>query len=244
MAPMIARRTFLASLAAAVSAPLGAEEPPIDPQVLGALRVVEDADGFSNLRAGPSNDSKVLGRVPSGGVLAVDESSKSDWARAILETPDLAVYIHGSRLRRLEKWRVVRAGKAKPDTSARLISAGFEVSVSAAPFRAEKHVLTRNRDGMVRVDGRLPWGQDGGLPRNDLVLTVTRNGTAVKLPPEAVANLYEPSPGTLTLLAPASGGTHAHALFLMENGDGAGGYCVVWAFKDGRYLNRAVFNPY
>ncbi len=238
---MTTRRIFLASFATAFAFSARSEDSAVDPAVLSSIRVVEDPDGFTNLRAGPSAEAKIVGKVPAGGVVAIGEPSKSGWMAVMQDGPGPSAYIHSSRLRSVEKWKTIVPASRGSAKQARLASSGFEVAVAATPFQAEKHRITREGNGSVRVDGLNPWGQDGGLPKNGIALTVSLNGTAVKLPSECVRNLYEPNPETLTLLTPGSAAQEAFVL--MENSDGAGGYCVVWAFKDGRYLNRVVFAP-
>ena len=78
-------------------------EPALDPAVSGVLRVVEDADGFTNLRAAPGTEAKVVGKVPSGAVIAIEPGAgKSGWHRVEPELSDEEQWIHGSRLRTLE----------------------------------------------------------------------------------------------------------------------------------------------
>lgn len=95
---------------------------------------------------------------------------------------------------------------------------------------------------MEQVDGQSPWGMDGGLPRQFLSLTVSLKGQPVALPGAATANLYQPNLESLVLLTPARASDQA--LVIMTNGDGAGGYCVVWAFRNGTYMGREVFVPF
>lgn len=211
----------------------------VDEFILDSLRVVEDPDGHANLREGPSLKAKVVGQVASGGVVAIEPELKDGWARLFgQDAREKPRYIHASRLRPVKSWKQTVAG----GTSGRVSHAGMEVKVSAAPFVASEHQITREAQGGVKVDGEWPWGQDGGMPRRSLALAVTQNGQAVTVPKAAVQNLFEPGLESLTLLTAGHAG--GPVLVVMLNGDGAGGYCVVWAFQQGSYRGRAVFTPF
>jgi hypothetical protein len=119
---------------------------------------------------------------------------------------------------------------------------GLQATVKALPFVAKDHRITKDKDGLELVDGESPWGMDGGLPKQSLTLSVSLNGKPVALPKEALANLYQPNLESLVLLTPSK--ASGQALLIMTNGDGAGGYCVAWSFKNGIYTGREVFVPF
>lgn len=228
------------SMCLLLAAPVKAQ---VDEFILDSLRVVEDPDGNTNLRSGPSLKSKIVGQVASGSVVAVEQEPEDGWVRLLMEdSEEKPRFIHGSRLRPVKAWRQTAIADTKDRRLGVLNDAGFEVRVLAAPFVAADHQITRDEQGGHRVDGEWPWGRDGGLPSFSLSLTVTQSGEAVTLPKAAVQNLYEPNMSSITLLrSDVAGGP---VLVLMLNGDGAGGYCVVWAFQGGRYRGRAVFTPF
>ena len=223
---------------------LSSAEAPLDEELLGMVRLVADADGFTNLRTSPTLQAQIAGQVPSGSVVAVEAEPKNGWVKLqrqlMTEKP---LYIHGSRLRSVSAWKQVTVKDVAPESrQVTLAHLGMTVSVKAVPFRAEDHRITKDADGMHRVDGGHPWGQDGGLPRLSLSLAVELNGRTVPLPAEALRDLYEPSMESLVLLTPSD--PAKQAFIWMTNGDGAGGYCVVWAFENGEYRGRAVFVPF
>ncbi len=212
-------------------------------EILAVLRVVEDPDGQTNVRAGPSTKAKVVAQVPSGSVVSVlPEDAKDGWARVDDGSED-EHYIHASRLKSLKSWK--QSGPTEVggnDKSATLKQAGAEIQVKSQPFDAKAHVITKDADGLVLVDGGEVWGRDGDLPAHSLEMTVKLGGKEVPLPKEALQHLYEPFMESLVLLTP--GDPARKAVVVMTNGDGAGGYCVAWAFENGAYRGRAVFVPF
>ena len=214
------------------------EEPAPEIPVPEELRVVEDPDGFTNLRAGPSVDAKVLGKVLSGAPIGVDLVSKGKWTRLHHEGFfEKDAFIATSRLRKVDGWMRVKSKMAADEKSAAVKSGGVEAKVTSSKFVAADHKITR-KEGLVMVDGDYAWGAETTVPQHSLKLEVTVNGKALKLPPETSHNLYEPDLESLTLLTPKS--AEKHAFVMMENSDGAGAYCVVWGFKDGAYVGRTV----
>ncbi len=236
---------LLGMLMIAVTADVRAqEEPPVDPEIVKWLRIVEDPDGQTNVRSGPSAKAKVVGQVLSGGVVTVvPDESKDGWERLDDYTDDER-YIHSSRLKKITSWKQIAAKNVgEEDTSATLKEAGAEIQVKAIPFEVKQHKVTKDKEGLVlKIDGGEVWGRDGDLPDNTIALTVKLGGQDVPLPKEALQYLYDPNLSTLALITP--GDPAKHALVYMLNGDGAGAYCVVWAFENGGYRGRVTFAPF
>ena len=193
---------------------VSADEPLVDEAILDCLRIVEDADGHSNLRAGADLGSGIVGKVPAGGPVFVDPEPANGFHRVFLDKEDGTAdrYLHASRLRPVKGWKAFGPGASRGV----LEHGGFEAVVNDPAFVAADHRVTRDAAGIVRVDGKLPWGQDGGEPERLLKLGITIDGRKVELPAEATDNLYEPNPETLVLLTP--GDPSDQAILLMANG--------------------------
>lgn len=219
-------------------------EPVVDEEVLKTLRVVEDPDGKTNVRGGPSTKAKVVGEVLSGGVVNVVPEEAKDGFERLDDYTEKMRYIHSSRLKKVTAWKQVAVTKAEEDNSAGVLKQGdAEIEVKAVPFDVKQHKVTKDENGLVmKIDGGEVWGRDGDLPAFTMQVTVNLGGKEVTLPKDALEHLYDPYMASLALLTP--GDASKQALVLMMNGDGAGGYCVVWAFQDGKYKGRAVFVPF
>jgi hypothetical protein len=213
----------------------------VDEGFMEILRVVEDKDGTANVRAGASLEAKVTGKVTSGAVVSAF-STKGDWTE--IDTGgdhEADHFIHSSRLKKLVGWKQIAASKVSAPDEGTVSHAGAEVEVTAAPFVAKEHKITKTKDGPSLVDGRHPWGTDGGLPAKSLALTVKLAGSAVPIPVEATHDLFEPDMDSLVILTP--GKPAAQMVVAMWNSDGAGGYLVAWSFVNGRYAGRSVMAP-
>ncbi|HEX2751421.1 MAG TPA: SH3 domain-containing protein [Verrucomicrobiales bacterium] len=230
-------RALVASCAVCCSANVRGEPDTPEPTVKGTLRVVEDPDGNSNLRSGPSLKSEVAGKIASGAVVAVVEI-KGEWA-ALDGNGGKPRYIHTSRLQKLDKWKETSAAAVKEGKPATVKNGSFQAQVQSAPFVPADHKVKKNKEGSTTVDGHEIHGTDGTVPQKSLSLTVTVDGKAVTVPAEATRDLFEPNMETLKLLTPPKAG--GPTLVVMENSDGAGAYCVAWTFTNGSYTGRVVF---
>lgn len=215
----------------------------LDQELILCLRIVEDPDGQTNVRSGPSTKAKVVAQVPSGSVVTIlPDQAKDGWERVDDHTENKR-YIHSSRLKSVKSWKQIGAPKlGRNDESAVLRQAGTEIQVKSKRFDARKHVITKDENDQPLVDGGPVWGRDGELPAKAFEMTVKLGGSEVPLPREALQHLYEPNMESLILLTP--GDPARQAIVIMTNGDGAGGYCVAWAFENGGYRGRAVFMPF
>jgi hypothetical protein len=195
------------------------------------------------VRSSASTDGKIVRKVTSGTVVAINTPTKGNWAELQVEEGSSAKqYIHTSRLQKVDKWKHLDIGPRATLTGATLKRDGLEVSVSSKPFKASEHKVHKPKEGLATVDGKNPWGCDGTIPRDTLLLSISLHGKALKLPAEAVANLYEPNFDTLSVHTPST--ADKHCFVAMLNGDGAGAYSVIWAFVNGTYVGRAVFVPF
>lgn len=215
----------------------------LDQEIVKVLRMVEDPDGQTNVRSAPSTKAKVVAQVPSGSVVSVfPEDAKDGWERIDSGSED-EHYIHSSRLKSVKGWKQFGAPTlGGDDKSAVLKQAGAEIVVKSRPFNAKEHTITKDENDQPLVDGGQIWGRDGDLPAHSIEMSVKLGGKEVPLPKEALQHLYEPFMESLVLLTP--GDPAKQALIVMTNGDGAGGYCVAWAFENGGYRGRAVFVPF
>ncbi len=231
---------FVACVACLCGTARAGKEKAIEESFTEALRVVEDKDGYTNIRSGPSTTDKVAGKAQTGSVVSVGEK-KGDWTLVMDDSgAGKDLYIHGTRLKKLEGWKQYAADSGGTETKGTVTAGALVATVTAVPFVEKDHKIKKNKDGLVeKVDGSTVWGTDGTLPTKSLGLTVTLNGKAVTVPAEATHDLYEPSMESLVILT--SGKPEEQAVVAMWNSDGAGGYMVAWSFVNGKYAGRTIF---
>lgn len=241
------RRRLIGSALAGVLPGLNAA-PALDEEILDFFRVVEDPDGFVNVRSGPSTSAKVVGRVLSGCAVAVG-ASESGWRRIEDETGGgRTLFVHGSRLKPIGGWKQTRCRPEPGGKQARVESGGLKAVVREVRFDAKAHRIVRpnpGEEGALTIDGHRVVGTDGEIPDASLELEMTIGGKPVRVPAEATRDLYQPNLGReedLVLVTP--GRAADHALVFLWGSDGAGGYMVGWSFVKGAYAGRAVFTGF
>lgn len=211
--------------------------------VFDGIRVVEDPDGYVNVRSRPTTQSEVVRRVNAGALVEI-LSEADGWVEISKSnaTGERLGYIHGSRLVSPKTWPQHPCKAESPAETATVRHGAWSVTLTEAPFDGSKHKLTRpDAEGPVLLDGKPYWGKDGGMPDRSLVLKITFEGRPIEVPAEAVDNFFQPNPETLLLIERPDGGI----LILSENSDGGGGYCAMWSFsKTGKYLGRIAHYPY
>lgn len=213
----------------------------LEPDFADYLRVVEDQDGYANIRSGPSLNHKVLGKALSGSLVTTWDQ-KGEWARIEDDSgASRELFLHSSRLKKLNGWKQFKPARGDGE-SVTLSVGGLEVEVRALPFVVKDHEISRNKDGFIhKVDGHHIWGTDGSMPDKALALRVKRQGQDVQIPAAATQDLYQPQLDTLALITPGNPGEHA--AIVMWNSDGAGGYMVAWSLVNGQYAGRTIFVP-
>lgn len=210
--------------------------------------VIKDPDGFVNIHKTPSTQSKVIGKIydnsvfscePNGTnwwkVLKINENDRSDW---------LEGYIYKDRISLLpDHWYSINKKHIHVDSCV-LKTDSTIIAIKRGTFNPQKHkLLYSNRGGggdyLEKIDGRHVWGTDGDLPRKSITsIKVTKNGIDIIIPRNEFSDLYEPNFETLSICK-GPGNTF---YIKMDNSDGAGGYTIIWVFKDNKYYGRYIDN--
>ncbi len=112
------------------------------------------------------------------------------------------------------------------------------LTMRVAPFIPIRHRLRYDGYFIERIDGRRPYGVDGGAPGEEITrLRVRWSGRVVELPGRLYSDCYNPDHGGRIMFHLAHRGSVLAVE--MEAGDGAGAYGVVWYVRrDGTSYRR------
>jgi hypothetical protein len=211
----------------------------------GQLSVINDSDGFTNVRASRSINAKIIGKFRDGDVFCCGEE-KNGWVDVIYYPADsgdrviLEGYIHKDRLMPITQLRcILQKSKKVMNGHLTLHKDSLTVELTSAPFRPAHHVLRKENNQIQTIDGKRPLGTDGEMPIEQLTgLRMTIGGHAVDIPAAAWDNLYEPTLETCDVYFDTrTGFMYIH---LLSTHGAAGGYEMVWIFKNNRYVRRYV----
>ena len=210
----------------------------------GAFAVINEKDGYVNVRKEKSVHSKVLKKLDNNTLIFVLEYDKAYYGNWIYA--DNEGYIYNDRVKWIEKLPKIAKGITKGNT---IVFEGKEIQVtlSTEKFDKSKHSFKYHkeyRDIIEKIDGKLFWGTDGNMPKREYKsIEVKIRGKQVSIPKSAYNDLYESS------LYIEFNSVHYDKdndiLYIVaNNGDGAGSYMVCWQIEKGVYKGRKVGIPF
>jgi len=210
------------------------------PAQLDEFCIVQDKDGWSNVREKEDIKSKVIARVDHGQLVWVAVEGKTKWPEIIFvdkKGKEQMGFIHASRLKTLSDFKQFKTRVSEKDQKETLENKDLKVEIALKKFNPENHKLSYEEvEGgrfLSKIDGQPFWGTDGGVPSTQYQkITVQKNGKTMTVPAEAFKNLFQPGlyPGNTTITINPKDETIYITSF---NSDGAGGYVVGFVFKKG-----------
>ena len=210
----------------------------------GAFAVINDKDGYVNVRKEKSVHSKVLKKLDNNTlifVLEYDKAHDGNWIYA-----DNEGYIYNDRVKWIHNFPQIAKGIAKGNTIV-FYRKEIQVVLSTEKFDKSKHSFKYHkeyRDIIEKIDGKLFWGTDGNMPKREYKsIEVKIRGKQVSIPQSAYNDLYE------SYLYTEFNSVHYDKdndiLYIVAlNSDGAGAYMVCWQIEKGVYKGRKVGIPF
>ena len=210
----------------------------------GAFAVINDKDGYVNVRKEKSVHSKVLKKLDNNTlifVLEYDKAQEGNWIYA-----DNEGYIYNDRVKWIHNFPQIAKGIAKGNTIV-FNRKEIQVVLSTEKFDKSKHSFKYHkeyRDIIEEIDGKPFWGTDGNMPKRAYKsIEVKIRGKQVSIPQSAYNDLYE------SYLYTEFNSVHYDKdndiLYIVAlNGDGAGAYMVCWQIEKGVYKGRKVGIPF
>jgi hypothetical protein len=205
------------------------------------LAIINDPDGFTNVRADKNTQAKILGRLLNDDVFLFDIEGNDQWAY-VAKGEQLQGYIHKSRLLPIDSLPHIPVSNAfrvqkGNELTIHNDSISFQMKVSA--FVIAKHKIQKDASGFVnKIDGAVPRGVDGNLPKNQLVeIKLSVHDNIISIPAAAYTDLFEPGIDSFNIYFDKKGKIY---LYMASSSDGAGFYSVVWVIKNGQYLKRYI----
>ena len=210
----------------------------------GAFAVINDKDGYVNVRKEKNVHSKVLKKLDNNTLIFVLEYDKAYYGNWIYA--DNEGYIYNDRVKQIHNFPQIAKGIAKGNT---IVFEGKEIQVvlSTEKFDKSKHSFKYHkeyRDVIEKIDGKLFWGTDGNMPKREYKsIEVKIRGKQVSIPQSAYNDLYESY--LYTELNSVHYDKDNDILYIVaNNGDGAGAYMVCWQIEKGVYKGRKVGIPF
>lgn len=205
--------------------------------VFSQIAIIEDRDGYTNVREAPGLSSEIIHKVFEDEVFWYEESKDTNWVFIHIprnkfslgcdESSNITGYIHRSRLLPLEK--LSHPGEEE-----------FSFKYSLSKFKSEgRNILLQNDKWVRTIDGRQPWGTDGILPEIQIDSIEVKIGTQIiNIHPVFYQDLFEVSDNFEVYRL-------NRTFFVSQtNSDGAGTYDLAWVFKRGQLIQRLIGTIY
>ena len=201
-----------------------------------AFAVINDKDGYVNVRKEKSAQSKVLKKLNNKTIVFVynyDKATDGNWIYT-----DEKGYIYNDRVKWIHKFPIIAKGIAKGST---MVFEGKEIQVvlTSGKFDKSKHSFEYFEDFPI-IDDQLPYGTDGKMPTTEYrSIVINIHGKQVSLPKDAYSDLYEPT--FLTDHNSVYYDKESDILYIVANNNYADRpYMVCWQIEKGSYKGRKV----
>lgn len=219
----------------------------ITPFYLSQFYIVKDNDGFVNVRASENINSKITSKLKNGEIVYSYEDfdeNKGNWINVdfhFTKNDFENGYIYKDRLININNYEKIPIITKSNYTL--LKSKNIEIKITDKKFNKKNHKFTfykNSKEIITKIDNQYYYGTDGYLPKIEYSeILITINGKTLKLPKEALKNLFEPN-----LFSTSAHYDKENDILYIDslNSDGAGSYEVLWIIEKGKYSKRLIFS--
>jgi Bacterial SH3 domain len=203
--------------------------------------IIDDKDGFTNVREEPNVKSKIVGKIKEGELFYnrfIEHNS--DWIEVETEE-NLSGYVHVSRIKFLNNLKQLKYRKEAKDTLT-IYQSNIKVQIFKSAFILKEHKIERKEYNPVsKIDQKHPWGVDGTLPTQAIQsIQITLGQNVLEMPKNELDDLFEPNFEQTRVFV----GKNDTYYLTMSNSDGAGGYRVTFVIRKGKFVKRYIFIPF
>lgn len=210
-----------------------------------------DKDGYVNVRKQATVTSEIVSKINTGEIVyAFPDEKLRDWV--IVDYTDrqnenITGYVHHSRIKLIESY-VKIPNTSFNDSIAKFISKDVTVEIRSEKFDYKKNKRyfssTEYEDYTVedKFKGQQVWGTDGTIPTSHYTsIKATIKGRSLQIPEKEIENLFNIN----SAFAACYYDNLNDILYITSvNGDGAGGYAVLFKIEKGNYKARVVTMPF
>jgi len=203
--------------------------------------IINDTDGYVNVREDGSRNSKVIDKLKNGHLICCIENN-GNWINIdyALFDKERNGYIYKEKYKMVDEFMSFPITK-KSDSKVIFNKDSISVTISATAFEKKKHHFKYVKDypdQILLIDNKKYWGKDGGMPSTQFDKIIIEIGKkSFVLPKIALEGLYEPNLFSTEINYDQAN----NALYIQTmNSDGAGSYEVIWKIMDGIFKERLV----
>lgn len=210
------------------------------------LAVVNDVDGYVNVRFKADKNGRIDNKLLNNEVVFCFEP-EGNWVNVDYKRndEDLSGYIYKDRVKYISNFANVKP-IGLTDASVRFKYDSVCVQLIKSKFLSKQNKLSFNKNNgykfLYRINGKSFFGTDGEIPKyqyDKILITIGKD--TLKIPISDYNDLYQPNLHSTYFTYDVK-----NQIFYLcaSNGDGAGGYEVVWVFEKGDYIRRYIYNGF
>ena len=215
----------------------------------GQFAIVNDKDGFVNLRRSPESTNNIIYTIPDKKIIYT-WSRKGDWVQIEdLEGKDSIGYVYKSRIQLIEDFDSIPVKKAT-DNFLVFNNNQFKITMTKVPFTTQnkkiEYKFYKSANDTVkypfRLNGKKLWGTFSSTPNTQYgKIQIETNGNNINIPYEDYEDLFDPNLSSTM----ANYDKVTSTLYISAyNSDGVGAYAVLLIFRNNKYQNRFVLIPF
>ena len=218
------------------------------------LCIINDKDGYSNVREKPDQNSKIIGKIVEHQAFAIDsyvqdeENKSKDWIAVKFpinidkksnflkfEGEEKTGYIHKSRLVELEKLPKFEKNELNSDKVIHQ-NKDFEVIIETQAFKKSGHKITQTDNGLFLIDGEKAFPYYGGDTTEIKNITVKSKNITYNFPKITFKNLMRTDAKNSVVY----NGNNGEFYIVFNAGDGGDSYNIIFCVKDNRLISRTI----
>ena len=207
--------------------------------------VVNDKDGFVNVRSSQEIRNNITDKLDNGFIVSHFEA-EGNWILIDYKKngKELNGYVFKNRIKGLTEYTKIPKTKTS-ENHTKFSNQKVNINIFEKKFDKTKHTYKfykGNPNQINKIDGNDIFGTDGRIPKKEYSsLEIEIDNLKLSIPKKGIKNLYEPNP-EFTLV---NYDKKSETLYIQTlNGDGAGGYAVLWIIEKGKYKTRIETIPF
>ena len=208
--------------------------------------IIKDIDGFVNVRNTKNlNENNIVDKLENGFVVT-HFGAEGNWILIDYEKNGKFQngYVYKDRVLNISKFTKLTK-KQIIENEVILANRKVEIKITEKEFEKTKHSFKyykENPNQLYLIDEKEIFGTDGNIPKKEYNSIVIKIDTLkIELPNEAIENLYEPK----LEFTNANFDEKTETYYIQSlNGDGAGGYAIIWIIEKGKYKKRITTTPF
>lgn len=218
------------------------------------LCIINDKDGYTNVREKPYQNSKIIGKIVEHQAFAIDsyvqdeENRSKDWIAVKFpinidkkseflkfEGDEKTGYIHKSRLVELESFPKFESKELNPNKVSHQ-KKDVEIIIETQIFNKAKHKITHSDKGFYDIDGEKVFNYYGGDTTEIKNITVKSKNKTYNFPKTSFKNLM----GIDVKNSVVYSGKKGELYIIFNAGDGGDSYNIIFCVKDNKLISRTI----